>query len=83
MGLLCGKAGPDCTTYLQGQGCGRLKADSDIDGIGVSIGHKIHAGVKLTWSDYYCFCYYEPCEFDSRLRRPFVELSEGLPGQCY
>lgn len=28
MGLFCGKGSPDCTVYLQGQGCGRYEADS-------------------------------------------------------
>ncbi len=28
MGLFCGKGSPDCTVYLQGQGCGKYEADS-------------------------------------------------------
>ncbi|KAL8851081.1 MAG: hypothetical protein Q9221_003977 [Calogaya cf. arnoldii] len=37
MGFRCGAAGPDCSLYKEGQGCGRFHADPDIAGIGVLI----------------------------------------------
>ena len=46
MGLFCGKSSPDCTSYLQGHGCGKYQADSDIAGIGVS--HQCHL-IRVTY----------------------------------
>ncbi|KAI4269693.1 MAG: hypothetical protein L6R38_007377 [Xanthoria sp. 2 TBL-2021] len=37
MGFRCGTGEPDCSIYKEGQGCGRVHADSDIAGVGILV----------------------------------------------